>query len=87
MSDLLAFPRQPDDHFVYVPPTLDRHYREDILSRHMGEPIRILEAKSENMRAGYYGGVACSGQITMHGNILCSSTPSSTNPSYPRWIL
>ena len=26
-------------------------------------------------------------QITRHGNILGSSTPCSTNPSYPRWIL
>jgi hypothetical protein len=26
-------------------------------------------------------------QITRHGNILRSSTPCSTNPSYPRWIL
>ena len=61
MSELLDFPRQPDDLFVFIPPALNRDYLEDVLSRYLGEPIRILEAKSENVRAGYYGGVACSG--------------------------
>jgi hypothetical protein len=61
MSDFLNLAREADDLFVHIPPALNQDYLEDVLSRYLDEPVRILEAKSENVRAGYYGGVACSG--------------------------
>jgi len=65
MNNLLAFPREPDDLFVHVPLTLNQDYLEEILSRYLGEPVRILQVQSENVRAGYYGGVACSGSTVV----------------------
>ena len=73
MNDLLNFSRGADDLFVHIPPALSREYLEAILSRYRGESIRILEAKSENVRAGYYGGVACSGATLLSLRLVLSN--------------
>ncbi len=65
MNDYLEFPRDSDDLFVYLPPAMNRLYLEQAISRFLGEPVKILQVKTNNLRAGYYGGVACSGATVL----------------------
>ena len=63
MNGILSFSRQADDLFVHVPPALNRDYLEAILSRYLGQSIRILEANSENVRASYYFFIQIAGDL------------------------
>ena len=57
--------RGPDHDFVYIPPTLDRAYLEQVLSRTLGQDVALSRCTATNLCAGNYGGVSNSGATVL----------------------
>lgn len=61
----IVLPRGPDHDFVYVPPTLNRAYLGQVLSRALGRDVSLSRCTATNLCADHHGGVSHSGATVL----------------------
>jgi hypothetical protein len=61
----IILPHNPDHDFVYVPPTLDRAYLEQVLAHALGRDAALARCTASNLCADNHGGVSHSGATVL----------------------